>query len=55
MDFPLVGHYTACSYMTSADLVARDPRLLAPPELRVAALHAAAPRPDLTPKHDLTR
>ncbi|XP_071529420.1 uncharacterized protein [Panulirus ornatus] len=54
MDFPLVGHYTACNYMTSADLVARDPRLLAPPELRVAALHAA-PRPDLTPKHDLTR
>ncbi|XP_053642709.1 uncharacterized protein HLH4C [Cherax quadricarinatus] len=54
MDFPLAGHYTACSYMTSADLVTRDPRLLAPPELRVAALHAT-PRPDLPVKHDLTR
>ncbi|KAK3852314.1 hypothetical protein Pcinc_027245 [Petrolisthes cinctipes] len=58
MDFPLVGHYTACSYMTSPDLVTRgDPRLLGPPDLRVAsaaALHAA-PRPDLTVKHELTR
>ncbi|XP_045611880.1 uncharacterized protein [Procambarus clarkii] len=50
MDFPLAGHYTACSYMTSADLVTRDPRLLAPPELRVAA-----PRPDLPVKHDIAR
>ncbi|XP_042229339.1 helix-loop-helix protein 1-like [Homarus americanus] len=49
MDFPLAGHYTACSYMTSG-----DPRLLAPPELRVAALHAA-PRPDLQVKHELSR
>ncbi|KAK4320325.1 hypothetical protein Pmani_008831 [Petrolisthes manimaculis] len=59
MDFPLVGHYTACSYMTSPDLVTRaDPRLLGPPDLRVAsaaaALHAA-PRPDLAVKHELTR
>ncbi|KAK3859055.1 hypothetical protein Pcinc_034791 [Petrolisthes cinctipes] len=58
MDFPLAGHYTACSYMTSPDLVTRgDPRLLGPPDLRVAsaaALHAA-PRPDLTVKHELTR
>ncbi|KAK3891471.1 hypothetical protein Pcinc_004653, partial [Petrolisthes cinctipes] len=57
MDFPLAGHYTACSYMTSPDLVTRgDPRLLGPPDLRVAsaaALHAA-PRPDLTVKHELT-
>ncbi|KAK8393192.1 hypothetical protein O3P69_013297 [Scylla paramamosain] len=53
MDFSLAGHYTACSYMTSADLVTRDPRLLTSPDLRVAALHAA-PRPDFV-KHELAR
>ncbi|KAK7075834.1 Helix-loop-helix protein 1 [Halocaridina rubra] len=46
MDFPLVGHYAPCSYMTPGDLVAREPRLLPPPDLRSQQIHSA-PRQDI--------
>ncbi|XP_037804588.1 twist-related protein 1-like [Penaeus monodon] len=56
MDFQLAGHYAPCSFMTSADLVPRDPRLLPQPDLRAAAaaLHVA-PRPEGLAKPELAR
>ncbi|XP_066965020.1 basic helix-loop-helix transcription factor scleraxis-like [Macrobrachium rosenbergii] len=53
MDFPLVGHYTPCSYMTPAELVSRDHRLLPSHDLRSQQLHSS-PRPEIN-RSELSR